>query len=47
MGDSNKPTSAPLPGAKNAKQRGDALRENLARRKRQARARDKKETPKE
>ena len=43
MGDNNKQTSAPLPGAKNAKQRGDALRGNLAKRKQQARARDQKE----
>lgn len=48
MSDNNKQTTAPLPGAKTAKQRGDALRRNLAKRKQQARARDdKKDTSKE
>ena len=36
----DKPTSAPLPRAHDAKDRADALRGNLAKRKAQARARD-------
>lgn len=39
----NKQTSQPLPGAKTSRQRGDALRENLSRRKQQARAREQQE----
>jgi len=39
----NKQTSQPLPSAKTSRQRGDALRENLSKRKQQARARAKQE----
>ncbi len=45
----DKPTSAPLPRAHDAKDRADALRGNLAKRKAQSRARDAdiKNNPKE
>jgi hypothetical protein len=43
MDRNNKPTSAPLPGGKRSAKRADALRENLQKRKQQARARQQKE----
>jgi len=41
----DKPTSAPLPAAHRKKQRGDALRGNLSKRKQQDRARDSQQKP--